>query len=108
MFFLGPSANILVYLLVSAFFVVCFYIKSEPENQENLDFNYVSVVCYTEEKNLILHEISVHHVAESLIINSSLSKEEVYFIKEYDFPDKSPDNYSIYLEGVSFRGPPSL
>lgn len=33
MFFLGASANILVYLLVSAFFVVCCYFSGEPENR---------------------------------------------------------------------------
>ena len=29
MFFIGPSANIFVYLLVSAFFVICFYSQTE-------------------------------------------------------------------------------
>ena len=29
MFFIGPSVNIFVYLLVSAFFVICFYSQTE-------------------------------------------------------------------------------
>ncbi|KIO43409.1 MULTISPECIES: hypothetical protein [Sanguibacteroides] len=36
MFFIGPSVHIFVYLLVSAFFFICFYTKSETRIRENL------------------------------------------------------------------------
>lgn len=36
MFFIGPSVHIFVYLLVSAFFFICFYAKSETRIRENL------------------------------------------------------------------------
>ena len=34
MFFIGPSVNIFVYLLVSAFFVICFYPQNETRFPE--------------------------------------------------------------------------
>ena len=36
MFFIGPSANIFVYLLVSAFFVICFYSQTEIRLPETI------------------------------------------------------------------------
>ena len=36
MFFIGPSANIFIYLLVSAFFVICFYSQTEIRLPETI------------------------------------------------------------------------
>ncbi len=43
MFFIGPSVNIFVYLLVSAFFVICFYSQTEirlPGSNSGTGKNY--------------------------------------------------------------------
>lgn len=42
MFFLGISANIIIYLLVPALFVVCFYFSGEPETHD-----FVGNICAT-------------------------------------------------------------
>lgn len=61
MFFIGPSTNIFVYLLVSAFFVICFYSKQETRLPEtlpgyeivvNYQVNPESVCHYREEKQI--------------------------------------------------------
>ena len=57
MFFIGPSVNIFVYLLVSAFFVVCFYSKSEAKHPGVLPGNAVHVYHFTTNEEVHYHEV---------------------------------------------------
>lgn len=93
MIFIGPSANIFVYLLVSAFFVVCFYSKSEAKLPEGLPGYAVAAISQNYSR-----EVSCYHVTrqkkvedqEKLIIKPQFYQSElgIYtrFIR-YDDPN---------------------
>ncbi|MCQ4874960.1 MULTISPECIES: hypothetical protein [Odoribacteraceae] len=54
MFFIGPSTNIFVYLLVSAFFVICFYSQNETKLPDALP-GYETVATYKVNENEVYY-----------------------------------------------------
>ena len=73
MFFIGPSTNIFVYLLVSAFFVICFYSQSETKFPETLP-GYEGVVTYK------INENEVYYYYEIAKKEDSISKKTYSYI----------------------------
>ena len=57
MFFIGPSVNIFVYLLVSAFFVICFY----PQNETRFPEVFLEQIVVVEFND----DIDVYQIVDS-------------------------------------------
>jgi len=74
MFFIGPSTNIFVYLLVSAFFVICFYSQSEARFPEALP-GYESTVNYR------INENEAYYCCQTAKKENTISKNELPRIK---------------------------
>lgn len=72
MFFIGPSTNIFVYLLVSAFFVICFYSQSEAMLQETLP-GYESVINYG------INENESYYCCQTAKKENTISKNELLY-----------------------------
>ena len=79
MFFIGPSVNIFVYLLVSAFFVVCFYPKEQTKLPEALPGN--TVHFYNLTGNHVLHYQEVHE-------KQTKTEVKKIFIPRIDSPER--------------------
>ena len=94
MFFIGPSAHIFVYLLVSAFFVICFYSQTEirlPEtipgqgeiNEYRIGKNEIYYCQIVEDEEIIFSPDSPYL---KITDDRSKTKQCVYFAT-YDDPN---------------------
>lgn len=109
MFFLGASANILVYLLVSAFFVVCVYFNGDLENRK-IDSTFRITTIYSPEKtDFSFHETYYFSLDEVWVKQDKSSIIKVCDTYPVFFPASSSDTYTTPdLSGLSLRAPPCL
>ncbi len=106
MFFIGPSANIFVYLLVSAFFVICFYAQTEIRLPESIP-GQERIIEYRIGKNEIYYcqtredeEIIPSPNSPYLKITDDQSKTDQYgYFNHYDNPN---------LILLTLRAPPAI
>lgn len=106
MFFIGPSVNIFVYLLVSAFFVICFYSRTEamppeplPEEKRIIEYrigkNEIYCCQVTEDKNVV----SPKGISFQQRINDRAEPDQYTYIVDYNDPN---------LISVILRAPPVI
>lgn len=109
MFLLGASANILVYLLVSAFFVVCVYFNGDSENPK-MDSTFRITTIHSSEKTDFSFQETYHFSLDEVWVKQDKSS----ILKVCDtypvfFPVSSSDTYTTPdLSGLSLRAPPRL
>ena len=94
MFFIGPSVNIFVYLLVSAFFVICFYSQTEirfpeaiPGQERIIEYRIgknETYYCQTMEDEEIISSPNTPY--SKITDDRSKTKQYVYFAN-YDNPN---------------------
>ena len=106
MFFIGPSASIFVYLLVSAFFVICFYAQTEIRLPEGIP-GQERIIEYRIGKNEICYcqtmedeEVISSPNSPYLKITDDRSKTKQYvYLGHYDDPN---------LILLTLRAPPAI
>ena len=96
MFFIGPSVNIFVYLLVSAFFVICFYSQTEirlpeaiPGQERIIEYRIgknETYYCQTMEDEEI---ISSPNTPYSKITDDRSRTKQATYLAAYDEPNIS-------------------
>ena len=106
MFFIGPSVNIFVYLLVSAFFVICFYSQTEirlpeaiPGQERIIEYRIgKNEICYcqTMEDEEVISSPNSPYL--KITDDRSKTKQYVYF-GHYDDPN---------LILLTLRAPPAI
>ena len=94
MFFIGPSVNIFVYLLVSAFFVICFYSQTEirlpeaiPGQERIIEYRIgknETYYCQTMEDEEI---ISSPNTPYSKITDDRSRTKQATYLAAYDDPN---------------------
>ena len=94
MFIIGPSVNIFVYLLVSAFFVICFYSQTEirfpeaiPGQEKIIEYRIGKneiYDCQTVEDEEIIFSPNSPYL--KITDDRSKTKQRVYFAT-YDYPN---------------------
>ena len=104
MFFIGPSVNIFVYLLVSAFFVICFYSQTEirlpeaiPGQERIIEYRIgknETYYCQTMEDEEI---ISSPNTPYSKITDDRSRTKQATYLAVYDDPN---------LVSLALRAPP--
>ena len=104
MFFIGPSVNIFVYLLVSAFFVICFYSQTEirlpeaiPGQERIIEYRIgknETYYCQTMEDEEI---ISSPNTPYSKITDDRSRTKQATYLAAYDDPK---------LVSLALRAPP--
>ena len=106
MFFIGPSVNIFVYLLVSAFFVICFYSQTEirlpeaiPGQERIIEYRIgknETYYCQTMEDEEVISSPNSPYL--KITDDRSKTKQYVYF-GHYDDPN---------LILLTLRAPPAI
>ncbi len=102
MFFIGPSVNIFVYLLVSAFFVVCFYQKGEAKPPEILPGKEIHVYNFTTNEVVCYHETREEKTKSEVkkpFTGNNVSREQFY--------NPPAERKSPYLTLQTLRAPPT-
>ena len=102
MFFIGPSVNIFVYLLVSAFFVICFYLQRNlaeaiPGQERIIEYRIgknETYYCQTMEDEEI---ISSPNTPYSKITDDRSRTKQATYLAAYDDPN---------LVSLALRAPP--
>lgn len=104
MFFLSASANIIIYALVSAFFVVCLQLKSESIISEIIPTVHI-VVIHEPEQTEIGYKYLAYYT-EQVIEKEPECKYCDAVDVHFNAPSVSYDNPD--LTGHSLRAPPCL
>lgn len=105
MFFLGASANIIVYVLVSAFFIICLQIKEDPKMPEisSMTANIITIHEPQQIEDCYEYQSFYDQEFEVEIIYSEYTG--ALTIKHYSPPIFYQDTI---LSGSTLRAPPYL